>query len=316
MNDLGFFTSLEDEPQIQYLRDSLYEEFQVEVAIKREDQSDTYVSGNKFRKLKYNVLEAAKQQHHTLLTFGGAYSNHIAAVAKAGSLSGFKTIGLIRGKELAQNFRQTLQHNPTLRFAKDYGMQFKFVSREAYREKLQPKFLQQLKDEFGTCYLIPEGGTNTLAVQGCTEILSEATQDFDYILCPVGTGGTIAGIIEGSFPHQKILGFPALKGDFLNAEIKKYTAKTNWELVNAYHFGGYAKVNQELVTFINDFKKKHDILLDPVYTGKMMFGLRDLIRNGFFSKNTRILAVHTGGLQGIAGMNQKLLKKGFPLIRM
>ena len=316
MNDLGFFTSLEDEPQIQYLSDSLYEEFQVEVAIKREDQIDTYVSGNKFRKLKYNVLEAAKQQHHTLLTFGGAYSNHIAAVAKAGSLSGFKTIGVIRGEELAQNFRETLQHNPTLRFAQDCGMQFKFVSREAYREKLQPKFLQQLKDEFGTFYLIPEGGTNTLAVQGCTEILSEATQDFDYIVCPVGTGGTIAGIIEGSFPHQKILGFPALKGDFLNAEIKKYTDKTNWELVNAYHFGGYAKVNQELVTFINDFKKKHNILLDPVYTGKMMFGLRDLIRNEFFSKNTRILAVHTGGLQGIAGMNQKLLKKGFPLIRM
>ena len=311
MSDVGFFENDFYDLTISALNGFVGNEFNLEVAIKREDQIDTFVSGNKFRKLKYNLIEAQNLRQKTLLTFGGAFSNHIAATARAGQRCGFKTIGVIRGEELGITLDQTLQQNPTLKFAYECGMQFEFVTRKAYREKESAAFNQMLKEQFGDFYSIPEGGTNALAVKGCKEILSENTKDFDYIACAVGTGGTIAGIVEASLPHQKVLGFPALKGDFLNAEIKKYTSKANWELINTYHFGGYAKVNEGLVQFINDFKKQHGIQLDPVYTGKMMFGLTDLMRNGFFSKNTRILAVHTGGLQGIAGMNAKLSKKGY-----
>ena len=314
MSDLGFFTKSFTDPEIQVLEDNTLQGSQVQLAIKREDVIDSIVSGNKFRKLKYNIAEAHKQKKKKLLTFGGAFSNHIAAVAKAGEICGFKTIGVIRGEELGENLQRTLQQNSTLKFAYDCGMQFHFVTRSSYRDKHTLCFRESLKSEFGDFYEIPEGGTNTLAVTGCTEILNADTSKFDIIACAVGTGGTIAGIIEASLPHQKVLGFPALKGDFLYEEIKKYTLKTNWDLVTDYHFGGYAKIDAVLVNFINSFKKSHGIQLDPVYTGKMMYGLTELIRDGFFSENTRILAIHTGGLQGIAGMNEKLKSKGQSLI--
>lgn len=269
-----------------------------------------FISGNKLRKLKYNVLEAKKLKKETLLTFGGAYSNHIAAVAYAGKEYGFKTIGIVRGEELVSSINQ----NPTLTFAQNCGMEFKFVSREQYRSKDNLLFLNQLKEEFETSYILPEGGTNALAVKGCEEILEDADAAFDYICCPVGTGGTISGLINSSFEHQKIIGFPALKGDFLNKEITKFASKTNWELHLDYHFGGYAKVTDELIAFINTFKLKYKIPLDPIYTGKMMFGICDMIQNGYFEKNAKILAVHTGGLQGIAGMNAVLKQQNKPLI--
>ncbi|MEY8848053.1 1-aminocyclopropane-1-carboxylate deaminase/D-cysteine desulfhydrase [Psychroserpens sp. XS_ASV72] len=269
-----------------------------------------FISGNKLRKLKYNVLEAKKQKKETLLTFGGAYSNHIAAVAYAGKEYGFKTVGVIRGEELADSISQ----NPTLTFAQNCGMEFKFVSREQYRNKNNPLFLNQLKEAFHNIYVLPEGGTNALAVKGCEEILEEADAKFDYICCPVGTGGTISGLINSSFKHQKIIGFPALKGDFLNKEITKFAAKTNWELNLDYHFGGYAKVTDALIAFINTFKLQYNIPLDPIYTGKMMFGICDMIQKGYFDENAKILAVHTGGLQGIAGMNTVLKQQNKPLI--
>lgn len=270
-----------------------------------------FVSGNKLSKLKYNIQEAKNQNKTTLLTFGGAFSNHIAAVAAAGKEYGFKSIGVIRGEELHDKINQ----NPTLSFAKERGMQFYFVSREAFRSKTTDYFIEDLKKEFGDFYLIPEGGTNELAVKGCEEILEKGDEVYDYICCPVGTGGTISGIIKASFSHQKILGFPALKGDFLQEEISKFTTKTNWELVTDYHFGGYAKVNAELIAFINQFKKQNNIPLDPVYTGKMLFGIRDLMTKGFFPKHSKILVIHTGGLQGIQGMNTVLKKKNLPLIQ-
>lgn len=282
----------------------------VELHIKREDEIHPFISGNKYRKLKYNLQEVRKLQFDTLLTFGGAYSNHIAAVAAAGNKFGFKTIGIIRGEELIDK----ISENPTLQFAKKQGMKLKFVSRSIYRDKENRDFLKELKDEFGNFYLVPEGGTNPLAVKGCEEILSEEDDQFDYICCAVGTGGTISGLINASKSHQKILGFPALKGDFLSTNISKFVTKNNWELITDYHFGGYAKVNKALIDFINQFKQAYNIPLDPVYTGKLMFGVIKMIEANYFKKDSKILVIHTGGLQGISGMNKRLIEKELPLI--
>ena len=286
----------------------------ISLHIKREDLIDPFVSGNKFRKLKYNISEAYQLKSNSILTFGGAYSNHIAATAAAGKKYGIKTIGVIRGEELGENLAKTLTTNETLKYAVEHGMQLHFISREDYRSKDHRDFIEKLKVRFGSFYLIPEGGTNALAIKGCEEILSENDKEFDYICCSIGTGGTIAGIINSSSTTQNILGFPALKGAWLSSEIKKYTKKENWSLITDYHFGGYAKVNSELIHFINDFKSKYQIVLDPVYTGKMLYGIFDRIENSKFPQNSRILAIHTGGLQGIAGMNDVLTKKNLPLI--
>lgn len=288
----------------------------IRLFIKREDLLHPWVSGNKFRKLKYNLLAAKKSGQSTILTFGGAFSNHIAAVAAAGRLLDFKTLGVIRGEELGENPEKTLAENPTLRYAASQGMEFIFMSREEYRRKEEPEILEKLNMQLGDFFLVPEGGTNHLAVKGCEEILDNSDKKFDFICCAVGTGGTISGIINSSEENQVILGFPALKGDFLSSEIKKYTVANNWGLVNDYHFGGYAKISSELVQFINDFKNKYHIPLDPVYTGKMLFGIFDMVENNAFPENSSILAVHTGGLQGISGMNKILKKKNLPLIHV
>ena len=285
------------------------------LSIKREDEIHPFISGNKYRKLKYNLEKAKEQGFNTLLSFGGAYSNHISALSYAGKRQGFKTIGIIRGEELGQNVTHTLQTNPTLKFAYDNGMRFKFVSREAYREKSAPDFIDKLKVEFGDFYPIPEGGTNELAIKGSEEILTTDDSEFDYICVSVGTGGTISGIINAASDKHTILGFPSLKGAFLQEIIQQKTNTVdNWKLIHDYHFGGYAKINENLISFINDFNQQTTIPLDPIYTGKMMFGIMDLVKNNFFKKNSSILAIHTGGLQGIEGMNQRLSKKKLPLI--
>lgn len=278
--------------------------------IKPEYLIHPFISGNKYRKLKYNLQKAKALNKNTLLTFGGAYSNNIAATAYAGKSYGFKTIGVIRGEEL----KDKVASNPTLKFAKSCGMQFKFVSREDYRHKSENNFIEKLRAEFSDFYLVPEGGTNQLAIKGCEEILNDSDRDFDFICCSVGTGGTISGLINSSQSHQKILGFPALKGDFIREDIRKFAKKENWDLITDYHFGGYGKIKPELITFINNFKRKYNIPLDPVYTGKMMYGIFDLIEKQFFPKDSKILAIHTGGLQGIDGMNIKLKQKGWPQI--
>lgn len=282
----------------------------LQIAIKREDKIHPFVSGNKFRKLKYNLVEARNLKTDTLLTFGGAFSNHIAATAAAGNQFGFKTIGIIRGEELIDK----IEENPTLAFAKAQGMQLYFITREAFKQKDFEVFRDDLKKQFGNFYLLPEGGTNTLAVKGCEEILTQQDEIFDIICVSVGTGGTMAGIVNGSKPHQKVIGFSALKGNFLENEVKKQTSITNWEITDRYCFGGYAKVNSALIDFINTFKKNTGIPLDPIYTGKMIYGVFQMIEEGKISKNSRILAIHTGGLQGIAGMNINLKKRNSPLI--
>lgn len=267
--------------------------------IKREDQNHPFVSGNKWWKLKYNLEEAAINGQTPLLTFGGAYSNHIYASAAAAHELGLKSIGIIRGEE-------TLSLNPTLAFAKAKGMQLQYVSREEYRNKTESSFIEQLHNQFGDFYLIPEGGTNELAVRGCAEFANQLSSevDFDYLCLPVGTGGTIAGIIEGLDESKKIIGFPVLKGaTFLEDEIMRYTTKNNWQLVYDYHFGGYAKITHELTEFMDQVEKQFNIPLDPIYTAKMMFGGMDLIKKKFFAPGSTILAIHTGGLQGNAGFN-------------
>lgn len=278
--------------------------------IKREDLIHPIVSGNKYRKLKYNLLQAKAEFKTTLLTFGGAFSNHIAAVAYAAKQNGFESIGVIRGDELEHKINE----NQTLEFAKNCGMKFEFVSREAYRMKEEYSFIENLKQKFGDFYLLPEGGTNNLAVKGCGEILSSVDEKFDYICCAVGTGGTISGIINCSKSSQQVLGFPALKGDFLRKDIRKFVTKSNWELICDYHFGGYAKVDSDLIQFMNTFYKETKIQLDPIYTGKMLFGVMDLIQKNYFTRDSKILVVHTGGIQGIQGMNIKLKNKKLPLI--
>lgn len=282
----------------------------VSLYLKREDLLHPHISGNKYRKLKYNLIEAQKGAFSTILTFGGAFSNHIAATAYAGREYGFRTVGIIRGEELAGKW----EHNPTLLMANANGMQFKFVSRANYRQRENIGFLKELENEFGNCYLLPEGGTNAQAIKGCREILTPGDDGFDIISCAVGTGGTIAGIIDSSHTSQYILGFPALKGDFLKEDICKFVLKTNWELQTDYHFGGYAKVDSKLINFINDFKQLTGIPLDPIYTGKHLYGILDLVEKDYFSPNTRILAIHTGGLQGIVGMNIILKMKNLPLL--
>lgn len=282
----------------------------ITLEIKREDLLHPFVSGNKFRKLKYNVLQAKAENQTVLLTFGGAFSNHIAAVAYAGKEQGFETIGVIRGDEL----RDKISENPTLSFAQECGMRFEFVTREAYRHKTETAFIEQLQVKFGSFYLVPEGGTNDLAVKGCEEILTEFDAHFDFVCSAVGTGGTISGLINSALPHQKVLGFPALKGDFLQNEIHKFVNNKNWELITDYHFGGYGKVTTEFIEWMNWFYAQTGIPLDPIYTGKMVFGVMDLIQRNYFSPKSKILMIHTGGLQGIAGMNAKLEKQNKPIL--
>lgn len=289
-----------------------YQLFDIELHIQREDLIHSLVSGNKYRKLKYNLEFAKKQGYKGLLSFGGAYSNHISAIALAGSTAGFNTIGVIRGEELYNK----ISHNETLSFAKSYGMEFEFVSREVYKTKESDHFLEAIRQKYPDYYIVPEGGTNILAIKGCEEILQENHNEYDYICVSVGTGGTLAGIINAALDHQTVVGFSALKGTFQKELIKNYCSDTSYHLTDEFCFGGYAKVNGALIEFMNDFKNKHQICLDPIYTGKMMYGILEMIRRGDFQKNSRILAIHTGGLQGITGMNTKLKKKNLPLINV
>lgn len=276
----------------------------VELYIKREDLIHSLISGNKYRKLKYNLIQAKKENQSTLLTFGGAFSNHILAVAAAGYENNFKTIGIIRGEELLDK----IEDNPTLKKASELGMSFKFISRENYKNKSKSDFIDSLHNEFGNFYLLPEGGTNDLAIKGCEEILTKDDESFTHVCCSIGTGGTIAGIINSSFNSQQIIGFPSLKGDFISNEISNFVNKYNWNIISDYHFGGYGKITDDLIRFINDFYSKYNIPLDPIYTGKMMFGIYDLINKNYFPNESRILIIHTGGLQGVEGMNLYLKK--------
>ncbi len=276
----------------------------IQLYLKREDLIHPTISGNKFRKLKFNIIEAVKTGYDTILTFGGAFSNHIYATAAAGANSGLKTIGVIRG-----GIVEPL--NSTLDQARKWGMELLPITRAEYKNKTDPVFLDQLQRRFGSFYLIPEGGSNSLALKGCKEI-TEVDEVFDYWCVSCGTGGTMAGMLAGLQSTESLLGFPALKGGkFLKADINGLLKQANikvrcpWRLVTDYHFGGYAKISPELIEFIQNFKHKYQIQLDPIYTGKMLYGVYDLAKKGFFPTPSKVLAIHTGGFQGIAGIEKK-----------
>jgi 1-aminocyclopropane-1-carboxylate deaminase len=286
-------------------------DYGIELYLRREDLLMPALSGNKYRKLKFNLEEAKRRGLSRLLTFGGAYSNHIHATAAAGKLFGFEAVGFIRGDELSAR-----QLNPTLQDAQDNGMQLIFLSRSEYDKRHFQDFQDQLLKLYGPGYVIPEGGTNDFAIAGCAEILQPVDVEYNLICCAVGTGGTLAGLVRSSGTPQKVRGYMALKGVGFRSQLETIIPHRNWELVDRYHFGGYAKVTRELIAFVNDFKSQTGVTLDPVYTGKLIYGILDDIRNFRIPSNSKILAIHTGGLQGIRGINQQLAKKALPLLEL
>ena len=286
------------------------------IFVLRIDKLHREISGNKWFKLKYNLIEAEKLNHKTLITFGGAYSNHIYAVASAGKEFGFDTIGIIRGEEY-------FPLNPTLQFAVDCGMKLFYLNRAEYKNRNDKAFQEKLKIKFDNPYMIPEGGTNQLALMGTEEIVNHIKTNFDYICTACGTGGTIAGIISSLKGEKKILGFLALKGgEFLENDIRELVTErssqsyNNWKLITDYHFGGYAKIDISLINFINEFESINNFKLDYIYTSKMFYGIRELLKQEYFSKGAKIVLLHTGGIQGNKGMISKvnnLLKNNYQL---
>ncbi len=288
------------------------EEKEIRLDVKREDLLHPIISGNKFRKLKYNLESARKKRCKTILTFGGAYSNHILATACAGKENGFQTLGVIRGEEITDKWKE----NPTLSKANDYGMKFKFLSREEYRKKEDPIWLQRFLEDMRDVYVLPEGGSNALGIKGCEEILDPSDKIYSHICCAIGTGGTMAGIINSSKSNHRVIGFPVLQNSDLAKDIRNFSSQSNWTLENEYHFGGYAKTSSKLIDFMNSFRENTGILLDPVYTAKLFFGIFEMIKKEKFPRGSKILAIHTGGLQGITAMNMKLRKQNLTQIQL
>lgn len=263
----------------------------VKLFIQREDLRHPYGMGNKWWKLKYNLKAFEHSSHDQILTFGGAYSNHIHALAATCAEQEIPCIGVIRGEE-------PKNYSPTLKFAVSKGMKLHFVSRSDYRQKAEKGFEQMLKDKLGSAFIIPEGGSNKLAVKGVGEMVDQPN-DFDWIVTPVGTGGTLAGIINSLKPNQRALGISSLKGAYgLADDVRKWVKKSPIQINHDYHFGGYAKKDPELESFMMTVKANHKITLDHVYTGKMFYGCIDLIKKNFFKAKSKILMIHTGGLQG------------------
>ena len=286
------------ETPVKEIYDDLFDRVGISVYVKHEELNHPTVSGNKWWKLKYNLERAKNLNYDTVLTFGGAYSNHVYATAAAASEYGFKSIGVIRGEE-------TRPLNSTLTFASACGMQLHYISREAYRIKKHAPFLDELKNKWDHFYLIPEGGTNDLAVKGCAEFASEKLNfDFDYLCLPVGTGGTLAGMVAGLPESKSVIGFAVLKGgDFLKDDVRELVKKfsdreySNWSIQTDYHFGGYARFTPKLMQFISRMEQQHHLRLDHVYTGKLMAGVYDLIEKSYFKRGSRVLILHTGGLR-------------------
>jgi 1-aminocyclopropane-1-carboxylate deaminase len=288
------------ETPVQELHDPLIDRAGIRLLIKREDLNHPHISGNKWWKLKYNLNQAKSEGKKKILTFGGAYSNHIYAAAAAANDLGLESIGIIRGEE-------AFPLNNTLSFAKSQGMEIVYVTREDYKKKHEKEFVKGLRERFGDFYLIPEGGTNLLAVKGCGEFAAEKLSKigFEHLFLAVGTGGTMAGIVSSFAGRREITGIPVLKsGEFLREEISNmifdFTGQVygNWRLLTSYHHGGYAKVTTELLDFVSAMKKKHSLPLDHVYTGKLMWAVMKEIEAGNFRRGSTILVLHSGGLQG------------------
>ncbi len=279
---------------VEELHDDLLARHGIRLHMKRDDLIHPEIPGNKWRKLRYNLSAAADLGHDTLLTFGGAYSNHIRATAAAGYYFGFSSIGVIRGEE-------HIPLNPSLAYAAGRGMRLTYLDRATYRRKHSTETVKALHEQFGEFYLLPEGGSNEPAAQGCAEIPREIDLNFDVICCPSGTGGTLAGIAAGLRDGQRAIGFSVLKGgQFLGAEVNRLQRQAfgsnsgNWTIEHDFHCGGFAKKSPELQAFIDAFEERHGLTLDWVYVAKMMYGIFALAQRGVFEPGTRVVAVITG----------------------
>lgn len=285
---------------LQALYTPLLIKHSVRLWLKRDDQLHPEVSGNKFRKLKYNALQAAYEGHQAFCTFGGAYSNHLYATAALGHILGWPTIGIVRGEELNPF------SSPTLRFCAQKGMKLHFVSRTAYRNKnaLAKTYAQN-------AYLLPEGGSNALAIKGIHEMVDEVLSEIQphYICTAIGSGGTLAGIVSNPTFRGKAIGFSSFKNThFLEEEINNLINNgqvSGYEIINKYPLGGYGKTKPELLAFMRTFEQENGVFIEQVYTAKMLFGIYDLIAKGYFPEGSNIVAIHTGGLQG------RILNEGY-----
>lgn len=279
----------------------------VRLCVKREDKIHPTISGNKWRKLKYNLLNS---RGLTIVTFGGAFSNHIYATAAACNEFGLASVGIIRG--------EYDEGNPILQFAKSCGMELKFVDRTSYRDKAESPIVQKILKEIPDRIVIPEGGSNDLALQGIHELSEEINQtDFDVIMVSAGTGCTATGILQKLDSSKQLWVFSSLKSDYLKDEILNQVDESKHsqlKFINDYHFGGYGKSPSELIDFINDFTIETSIPVDPIYNGKLVSGFCEMAKDGSLNQSKSYLWIHTGGLQGIAAYNYMANKKSKPRI--
>ena len=302
---------------VQQIKHPLFNKYNLKVFIKRDDLIHPIISGNKWRKLKHNILFAKEQGYLGILSFGGAYSNHIHALAYAAKEQGILSKGIIRGE-------QHYQTNATLSQAISWGMSCDFVDRKTYRLRQEPQYLANLQSQYPDYFIVPEGGSNTLALPGVGEVLSElnAQLSFDTLMLPVGSGGTFAGLIHADNNQHNLLGIAVLKeahhieeqikalldAHNVNAELVEKldkgtnTNKPNWQLLDNFHRGGYAKFSVEDEQRMYQFVQDSGITFEPVYSGKMLLALLDLISDGYFKEEQTIVLLHTGGLQGINGL--------------
>ncbi len=299
---------------LQKVASKVFSERNLRLFVKRDDLLHPHVSGNKWRKLKHNLLEAQRLGYTRLVTFGGAYSNHIAAAAAAGRAFGFSTLGVISGEETGTG-------NPTLNYAKECGMDLIFTSRANMRNLSESGLIQLLEIDAAKAFVLPQGGANCLAFAGCREIVTETVTQLgqlpDFFITACGTGATLAGMASRMPIECEALGIAVLKGGFLAKEVENLLAAcgekpaSNLKVLDGFHHGGYAKWTPDLISFINKFKSETGIPLDPIYTGKAFFATFELARQGIFPEGANIVLVHTGGLQGIAGFNERFGNKIF-----
>ncbi|MBA6389757.1 pyridoxal-phosphate dependent enzyme [Colwellia sp. BRX10-3] len=291
---------------LQPITHPIFTQHKLTVQVKRDDQIDGIISGNKWRKLKYNLLHAKSIGAKGVITFGGCFSNHIHACAFACQQQQLPVIGIIRGEDNHQD-------NYTLAWAKNWGMQLSFVDRKSYRLRHDEHYLQQLQQQYPDHLIIPEGGSNSLALTGVAEVINELNQqsEFDTLITPVGSGGTLAGLIVGDKSQHNLLGIAVLKQqDYLENEVKALLPSRsknahNWRIAHEFHRGGYAKFSPQDAEKIRNFSDIVGIGFEPVYSGKMILALLELIESGYFPAHHRIVLLHTGGLQGLAGMFER-----------
>ena len=270
---------------------------EIEVFIKRLDLIDPFISGNKLFKLKHNVDRALLEEKNMLITFGGAFSNHILATAAYAKKKNIDCLAIVRGEEYSEL-------NPLLALAKEYGMNFCFVSRKEYAKRNDNNYISELIRKYKKAFIVPEGGNNKLGVLGAEEILETQDKSFDYIICPIGTGATLSGIVNSSNRSQKVIGINCINDTKdINKNISQKTNKNNWEIINEFNFGGFAKFDNLLTEYLKKFKLNYKITLDLNYTTKMFFGFEKLIERRYFHRKSKVLLIHTGGTYGNLGFN-------------